>query len=124
MHFQWLDCALAALQALDGSDFAQTAESVPQPYTESPPLTESLYDLPSVLVPPEIVEVDSLTTESGEDAQPKKEEWPQCYIRLFDDDVCRIRLCLSWLTVDIVAEHARPYNTSGLHAPLEHHRYC
>ena len=50
---------------------------------------EALFDLPSVLVPPEIVEVDSLETESGEDAQVKKEEWPQCYVRLFEDDVCQ-----------------------------------
>lgn len=84
---QWLDCALAALHVLNGKDFAQIAESVPQPYLESSPLTEVPYDLPSVLVPPEIVEVDNLTTESGEDAQVKKEEWPQCYIRLFEDEV-------------------------------------
>ena len=101
-----MDCALAALQALNGKDFAQTAESVPQPYMDSPPLTESSYDLPSVLVPPEIVEVDSLTTESGEDAQPKKEEWPQCYIRLFDDDVRRIRLRLFQLRANSPVEHA------------------
>ena len=84
---QWLDCALAALQALNTSDFSQTADSVPQPYAEQPPLTEAPFDIPERLVPPESVELDTLTTESGEDAQVKKEEWPQCYVRLFDDDV-------------------------------------
>ncbi|TFK83265.1 cap binding protein 80-PB [Polyporus arcularius HHB13444] len=80
---EWLDCALAALQTLSASDFAQTADSVPQPYLESPPISDAAFDLPNVLVPPEV----ELDTESGGDAQVKKEEWPQCYIRLFDDDV-------------------------------------
>ncbi|KAH9894092.1 cap binding protein 80-PB [Cubamyces lactineus] len=84
---EWLDCALAALQTLNASDFAQTADSYPQPYLSSPPWTEEPFNLPGVLVPPEVIELDGLTTESGEDAQPKKEEWPQCYVRLFDNDL-------------------------------------
>ncbi|KAH9921501.1 cap binding protein 80-PB [Epithele typhae] len=83
---EWLDCALAALQTLDGQDFAQTAECVPQPYMESPPFADTPYDLPLVLVPPE-VEEETLTTDTGEDAIVKKEEWPRCYVRLFDDDI-------------------------------------
>ncbi|KAL1939685.1 hypothetical protein VTO73DRAFT_9718 [Trametes versicolor] len=84
---EWLDCALAALKTLNGSDFAQTADSYPQPYMVSPPWTEEPFNLPGVLVPPEVIELDGLTTESGEDAQPKKEEWPQGYVRLFENDV-------------------------------------
>ncbi|KAI0366193.1 cap binding protein 80-PB [Pilatotrama ljubarskyi] len=84
---EWLDCALAALQTLNGSDFSQTADSYPQPYMASPPWTEEPFNLPGVLVPPEVIELDGLTTESGEDAQPKKEEWPQCYVRLFENDL-------------------------------------
>ncbi|KAI0662877.1 cap binding protein 80-PB [Cubamyces menziesii] len=84
---EWLDCALAALQTLNASDFVQTADSYPQPYLSSPPWTEESFNLPGVLVPPEVIELDGLTTESGEDAQPKKEEWPQCYVRLFDNDL-------------------------------------
>ncbi|RPD62077.1 hypothetical protein L227DRAFT_609933 [Lentinus tigrinus ALCF2SS1-6] len=83
---EWLDCALAALQTLCASDFATTADSVPQPYLELPPVPDAPFDLPNVLVPPDVVELDTLTTESGEDVQVKKEEWPQCYVRLFDDD--------------------------------------
>jgi nuclear cap-binding protein subunit 1 len=45
------------------------------------------FNLPSILVPPEVVELDSLSTESGEDALIKKEEWPEFYARLFDHDV-------------------------------------
>ncbi|KAI0922046.1 hypothetical protein AcW2_006852 [Taiwanofungus camphoratus] len=82
-----LDSALNALKALQGADFAQTADSVPQPYTEFPIFSESPFDLPTVLVPPEVIELDGLTTDIGEDAQFKKEEWPQYYVRLFDNDV-------------------------------------
>ena len=78
---------MAALQTLNATDFAQTADSYPQPYLSSPPWTEEPFNLPGVLVPPEVIELDGLTTESGEDAQPKKEEWPQCYVSLFDNDV-------------------------------------
>ncbi|KAI0829290.1 cap binding protein 80-PB [Trametes gibbosa] len=84
---EWLDCALAVLQTLNGSGFSQTADSYPQPYLAFPPWSEEPYNLPGVLVPPEVIELDGLTTESGEDAQPKKEEWPQCYVRLFENDL-------------------------------------
>ncbi|CDO74178.1 hypothetical protein BN946_scf185043.g229 [Trametes cinnabarina] len=84
---EWLDCAVAALQTLNGSDFAQTADSYPQPYLSSPPWIGEPFQLPGVLVPPEVMELDGLQTESGEDAQPQKEEWPQCYVRLFDNDL-------------------------------------
>ncbi|KAL4241306.1 Nuclear cap-binding protein subunit 1 [Abortiporus biennis] len=82
-----LDFALASLQILNASDFAQTSESVVQPYAEYDPPTETPFEIPSVLVPPEVIELDSLSTDSGEDAQVKKEEWPEFYIRLFDNDV-------------------------------------
>ncbi|PSS31995.1 hypothetical protein PHLCEN_2v2237 [Hermanssonia centrifuga] len=82
-----LDSALSALQILNASDFAQTAESFPQPYLDLPAYTATAFDLPSVLVPPEIIELDSFSTDSGEDAPAKKEEWPDYYVRLFDSDV-------------------------------------
>lgn len=79
--------ALAALQILNASDFAQTPESFVQPYAKFPPLDTPPFELPSVLVPPEIIELDSLPTDSGEDAQVKKEEWPEFLVSLFDNDV-------------------------------------
>ncbi|CCM03975.1 uncharacterized protein FIBRA_06131 [Fibroporia radiculosa] len=82
-----LDSALAALRIFKTDDFSQTADSFPQPYLELPEYTGSLFDLPSVLVPPEVIELDGLTTDSGEDAQIKKEEWPQYYVQLFDNDI-------------------------------------
>ncbi|KZT12669.1 uncharacterized protein LAESUDRAFT_733291 [Laetiporus sulphureus 93-53] len=82
-----LDSALAALRTLRDSDFAQTPDSFPQPYLDSSEYNGVPFDLPSLLVPPEVIELDGLTTDTGEDAQIKKEEWPQYYIRIFDNDV-------------------------------------
>ncbi|KAJ7666528.1 MIF4G like-domain-containing protein [Mycena rosella] len=84
-----LDIVLQALRTLDKSDFAETASSFSQPYISyaDPDLTAfTPYNLPSVLVPPEVVELDGLSTDSGEDAQVKKEEWPEYFLRLFDND--------------------------------------
>ncbi|KAJ7638392.1 MIF4G like-domain-containing protein [Roridomyces roridus] len=85
-----LDILLRALKTLDESDFTETASSFLQPYTsiEDPdPATFVPYNLPSVLVPPEVIELDGLATDSGEEAQVKKEEWPEYFIPLFDNDV-------------------------------------
>ncbi|KAF9821012.1 hypothetical protein IEO21_00989 [Rhodonia placenta] len=82
-----LDSALAALKVLNESDFAQTADNIPQPYADFPALPDEPFDLPSILVPPEVIELDGLTTDTGEDAQVKKEEWPQYFVRLFDADI-------------------------------------
>jgi nuclear cap-binding protein subunit 1 len=78
------------LQALDSSDFADSSTSFPQPYSEYAdldPTTSPPFHLPSVLVPPEIIELDGLSTDAGEDAQVKKEEWPEYFQRLFDATV-------------------------------------
>lgn len=44
------------------------------------------YDLPLVLVPPEVIEMETLSTAS-EEVQIKKEDWPEFFIRLFPNDV-------------------------------------
>ncbi|KAJ3533816.1 hypothetical protein NM688_g7231 [Phlebia brevispora] len=82
-----LDAALAALQTLNSSDFAHTADCFLQPYLDFTPFTDAPFDLPSVLVPPEVIELDTFSTDSGEDAPAKKEEWPEYHVRLFDSDV-------------------------------------
>ncbi|KAI0052632.1 cap binding protein 80-PB [Auriscalpium vulgare] len=82
-----LDCAVTALKLLEASDFSDTATIYPQPYADLPSLSEAPFDLPSVLVPPEVIELDGLSTDSGEDALVKKEEWPEHLLRLFDNDV-------------------------------------
>ena len=65
----------------------------PQPYAQYPdfdPADTPEFNLPSVLVAPEVIELDGLPAESEEEAQVKKEEWPEFFLRLFDNEVCRI----------------------------------
>lgn len=52
------------------------------------------FDLPLVLVPPEIIELDGLAADSEEEAQVKKEEWPEYFLRLFDNDVSPLQQLL------------------------------
>ncbi|KAF9457993.1 MIF4G like-domain-containing protein [Collybia nuda] len=85
-----LDSLLKTLRALNDEDFTETSNSFPQPYTSYPeidPATSPPFDLPSVLVPPEIIELDGLAADSEEEAQVKKEEWPEYFLRLFDNDI-------------------------------------
>ena len=131
-----METLLTTLRTLSASNFVETAESYPQPYlTHFPPLTEfDPFDLPSVLVPPEVIELDgglsamdtdgagdAVEDETGAQSHVKKEEWPEVFIRLFDDDV---RLSLSssshpnfrfllWAT-----DHTGPDDTKRLRHPL------
>ncbi|KAM5532655.1 hypothetical protein V8D89_013699 [Ganoderma adspersum] len=75
---EWLSCALSVLQALKAKDFAQSADSVPQPYLDYPALPGELFDLEAILVPPEVEE---------DGTEGKKGDWSQCYVRIFDDDI-------------------------------------
>jgi nuclear cap-binding protein subunit 1 len=82
-----LDNALAVLRALDASAFEAPC---PRPYFENPELdpSPSPFTLPLVLVPPEVIELEGLSSEEEEsDAQVRKEEWPEYFLRLFPDDV-------------------------------------
>lgn len=88
--FKLLDTLLRTLRVLNEGDFTETANSFPQPYATYPdldPTISSPFSLPSVLVPPEIIELDGLSADSEEEAQVKKEEWPEYFLRLFDNDV-------------------------------------
>ncbi|KAL4075617.1 MIF4G like-domain-containing protein [Scleroderma yunnanense] len=85
-----LDSALTVLKALDGSEFADPPASIPQPYLEYDdldPAASPPFELPSILVPPEVIELDGLASDASEDAQIKKEEWPEFWFRLFDNTV-------------------------------------
>lgn len=89
MH-KLLDTLLKTLRVLNDEDFVETPNSFPQPYASYPelgPATSLPFDLPLVLVPPEIIELDGLAADSEEEAQVKKEEWPEYFLRLFDNDV-------------------------------------
>ena len=86
---QALDAAIAVLKKLDECNFIETSSSFPQPYDSSLSGDSSPYfDLPSVLVPPEIIELEGLG--EGEDSTagtPRQEEWPEYRLNLFDNDV-------------------------------------
>lgn len=89
---QLLESGLTVLKALDSSEFLDPWSSVPQPYLDYPdldPTVSSPFELPSILVPPEVIELDGLATDAGEDAQVKKEDWPEYFFHLFDDTVRR-----------------------------------
>ncbi|KAI9511289.1 MIF4G like-domain-containing protein [Russula earlei] len=84
---EMLDCAVSALKTLDLSDFIDVSGIFPQLYAAMSTSTVTPFDLPSILVPPEVIELAVLASESSEDAPIKKEEWPEYMLRLFDNDV-------------------------------------
>ncbi|KAG1902824.1 MIF4G like-domain-containing protein [Suillus fuscotomentosus] len=84
-----IDTGLFVLKALDSFEFVEASESFPQPYLDFPdldPTVSAPFELPAILVPPEVIELDGLATDAGEDAQVKKEDWPQYFFHLFDND--------------------------------------
>ncbi|KAG5721518.1 Nuclear cap-binding protein subunit 1 [Termitomyces sp. T112] len=86
---EMLDTILQTLQTLNDSDFAQVADSFPQPYLAFTKFDNlAPFNLPLVLVPPETeIELDGVANNTEEAAQIKKDEWPEYYLRLFDNDV-------------------------------------
>ncbi|KAF6762456.1 cap binding protein 80-PB [Ephemerocybe angulata] len=86
-----LDMLVTNLKKLNESDFADTENCLPRPYAIYPPFDPSVlqpYVLPSVLVPPEAIEMDTLSPDtSGEETQVKKDEWPEFFPRLFPSEV-------------------------------------
>jgi nuclear cap-binding protein subunit 1 len=78
---------------MSANDFIETDDSYPQPSSLSR-LDESLspFELPSILVPPDVIELEldglAVGDDGGDGAPPaKKEEWPEFYVRLFENDV-------------------------------------
>ncbi|KAF5322475.1 hypothetical protein D9619_001169 [Psilocybe cf. subviscida] len=85
-----LELLLTTIATLNESDFKETANCVPQPYLQYAEVDNTVmkpYDLPSVLVPPEVIELDSMSAETGEETPVKKDEWPEYFVRLFPEDV-------------------------------------
>jgi nuclear cap-binding protein subunit 1 len=85
---------LSALRHLLSTSFSEDIEIFPEPYAEtSSAISEasSPFDLPSVLVPPEVIEIDSMDLGGTmyEETKPanKREELPQYYLALFDNEV-------------------------------------
>ncbi|KAG6919498.1 hypothetical protein DXG01_005087 [Tephrocybe rancida] len=86
---EMLDTILHTLKTLVDADFAQIADSFPQPYLTLPKLEDRTpFDLPLVLVPPESdIELDGVSNNTEEAASVKKDEWPEYFLRLFDNDI-------------------------------------
>ena len=75
---------------LNQNDFNDVIACLPQPYKSFDDIDFSVlarYDLPVVLVPPEVIELDSLSSDAGEETQARKQEWPEFFIRLFSNEV-------------------------------------
>jgi nuclear cap-binding protein subunit 1 len=75
---------------LNQNDFKDTTTCLPQPYKSFDDIDPSIlarYDLPVVLVPPEVIELDSLSADAGEETHARKQEWPEFFIRLFSNEV-------------------------------------
>jgi hypothetical protein len=85
------------MKTLNSQDFANLSDIFPQPYLDGPESVLPPFDLPSVLVPPEVVDMDALGESSGEEAQVKREEWPEYHLTLFDNDVIPFYLRVSFL---------------------------
>ena len=86
------------MKALEGGGFEEVAAICPQPYGELAnvdPVVSPPFALPSVLVPPEIIELDALSADAGEETLIKKEEWPEFTIRFFDNEVRPRSSCMS-----------------------------
>lgn len=75
------------MKTLNSQDFENLSNVFPQPYLEGPESALPPFDLPSVLVPPEVLEMDALGESSSEEVQVRKEEWPEYHLTLFDNDV-------------------------------------
>jgi len=81
---------LSTLSNLNESDFSETANCIPQPYLNFPSIDSAItnpYTLPLVLVPPEAMEIEGISSEAGEDPAVKREDWPEFHLRLFPSDV-------------------------------------
>jgi len=84
---------LSALRQLLASKFSEDVGIFPQPYADFPslnPETSPPFDLPSVLVPPEVIEIENLVPSGNvyEDGRTvsKRQEMPQYYLVLFDNE--------------------------------------
>lgn len=82
-----LDALLSSCKALLAAEFSESTVPFPRPYSTYTPLDIEAFVLPSVLVPPEAIEIEGLSNELEDNAPIKKEEWPEYFVELFDNDV-------------------------------------
>lgn len=78
-----LDNAIEVLKSLDETEFSESISSFIHPYYKDTEGSSPYFDLPSVLVPPEAMDLENL--EDGvDDNVPvlKNEEWPEYRVRI------------------------------------------
>ena len=77
------------MKSLDSVDFSGDNKYVLQPYEKDDNSSFLPYfDLPSVLVPPEVVELENLTDGEGSSTVTQKnDDWPEYRLQLFDAGV-------------------------------------
>ncbi|TCD60345.1 hypothetical protein EIP91_010329 [Steccherinum ochraceum] len=83
--YELLDSALEALEAMHRSGFQEALECFPRPYSDAAIDGSPIFDLPSVLVPPEAIELEGISNDS--EGVIKKGDWAEFYVRIFDNEV-------------------------------------
>jgi hypothetical protein len=80
------------LKSLDVSEFDAASDIFMRPYYDDGLEldVDKSFTLPSVLVPPEVIDLEALPSDGESELQLKQEEWPVYLLRLFDDDVGRL----------------------------------
>ena len=112
------------LQKQYENNFVEEVDSYVRPYAAYEAYPTS-FELPSVLVPPEVIELDAFSNDLGE--EPKKEEWSEYSLRLFDNEV-RLGYITSLSHVVLICNqgHSQPKYRSRICCPLRlafHHRH-
>jgi hypothetical protein len=99
-HLKLLRSLLVALQHSLDSNFSEDITVFPQPLADLADLSTGDFDpfvLPSILVPPEVIEIDNLDLGGAvyEEVKTsnKKDELPQYHLSLFDHEVSFEILC-------------------------------
>lgn len=91
---------------------------IPQPYKKFDDIHLSIlarYDLPVVLVPPEVIELDLLSANSEEETEARKQEWPEFFIRLFGNDVSYYAVFPSIITYYFFPDLSRYKQSTGVY---------
>ncbi|KLO09925.1 hypothetical protein SCHPADRAFT_999939 [Schizopora paradoxa] len=83
-----LDIALALAKSLEKMEFSEASKAIVQPYEKDDGITFTpFFDLPSVLVPPEVIELDHLTNGEASTSPQKNDDWAEYKLHLFDSGV-------------------------------------
>ncbi|EJU06060.1 hypothetical protein DACRYDRAFT_60601 [Dacryopinax primogenitus] len=91
--YEFLNALIAALKSLISTSFADAELPFPLPYAVislKDVDVEAQFSLPTLIVPPEVIEVEGVDEGSSEESRAPigaAREFPDVYLRLFDDEV-------------------------------------